>query len=104
MGVKGAEVWEDLEVTSVLFSRLPLRPSLPYLCAFPPVLLFHRMPTSIASLTGRGPAGSDGLFTMRPLTTIVVEPPPSRLSASVSLRRSQRRWRSANVMPTLYSG
>ena len=41
----------------------------------------QRAVTRIASLTGRGPAASDGLFTISPFTTIVVDPPPSRFSA-----------------------
>jgi len=63
----------------------------------------HLAPRSVAtmaSLTGRGPLASDGLFTIFPFTTIVDDPPPSRLSASVSCSRSQRRSRSLNCMPT----
>ena len=38
----------------------------------------------MASLTGRSPVASEGLFTNLFLMTMVVEPPPSRLIASVA--------------------
>ncbi|TAK17152.1 MAG: serine hydrolase [Acidobacteria bacterium] len=45
--------------------------------------IIYRMVTTSASLTGLGPVASDGLFLISPFTTIDVDPPPSRLSASV---------------------
>jgi hypothetical protein len=58
----------------------------------------------MASLTGRGPVWSDGWFTSRPRTTIVVEPPPSRLRTESRRSRPARRCISAKFMPRLNWG
>ena len=47
----------------------------------PPHRISYRALTTMASLTGRGPVTSDGLLITAPPATIVVDPPPSRLSA-----------------------
>ncbi len=62
------------------------------------------MKTNSASLTFLGPAASDGLFTTAPVTHIVVEPPPSRFSASMRLRRRASACSSASVMPGAEGG
>ena len=51
--------------------------------------------------TFRSPAESEGELTMDPRTTIVVEPPPSKLNAWVAPSESMNEAISANVMPML---
>ena len=58
----------------------------------------------MASLTVRGPPGSDGVFTTFPPTHIVVEPPPSRFRTDRRPSRFARRFNSVNDIPRLSRG
>ncbi len=51
--------------------------------------------------TLRSPAGSDGELTIAPRTTMVVDPPPSKLNASHTPIERRKLAISANVMPML---
>src|SRR5215218_5545398 len=60
--------------------------------------------TNTPLLTARSPVGSDGRFTTSPRTVIVVDPPPSKLSASRAPSARVTRAASASVTPALHPG
>ena len=64
----------------------------------------YRCVTMMASLTGRGPVMSEGWLTTFCPTTIVLEPPPSRLSASTTSSRSRSACISVKDMPIARPG